>query len=219
MHEHQQHVSQHPNEVVDRYDESFWEDRYRSQPAIWSGRPNHLLVAEIAGLTPGAALDVGCGEGGDAVWLAQQGWTVTAADFSTVALERGAARAKELGVEDRVGWVHADLTTWQPPQTYDLINCQYLHLLVAEQEELLLRLAEKVAAGGTLLYVSHDVDEHVAKEQPHRAARFLPAARLAEALDSTRWEIMEAGLRKRPDAAKAPAGHSHDSLLRARRRP
>src|SRR3954452_13968998 len=111
------------------YDEPFWEERYRYQSAIWSGRPNWVLVAEIADASPGTALDVGCGEGGDAIWLAQQGWTVTAVDFATVALESGATRAATLGLGDRIRWLHADLNQWQPEEMYDLVSCQYLHLL------------------------------------------------------------------------------------------
>ena len=93
-------------------DEAFWDGRYRSVGSVWSGRPNPHLVAEVAGLVPGTALDVGCGEGADAVWLATRGWRVTAVDISTVALERGTARAVEAGggVAQRIDWRHADLT-------------------------------------------------------------------------------------------------------------
>lgn len=112
MHDHD--AASHQDTNPDRYDQPFWEERYRSQPAIWSGRPNTVLVAEIADVPAGTALDVGCGEGGDAIWLAQQGWTVTAVDFSTVALERGQARATSLDLGDRIRWVHADLNHWRP---------------------------------------------------------------------------------------------------------
>jgi SAM-dependent methyltransferase len=219
MHDHREHAgSQQAQNDEDRYDEEFWEDRYRSKSAIWSGRPNDVLVAEVSGLSPGTALDVGAGEGGDAIWLAQQGWTVTAVDFSTVALERGKLRAQDLGIDDRIHWVHADLTQWRPAQTYDLVSCQYLHLLGTEQQDLIPRLAGAVAVGGTLLYVSHDVDEQILQEHPHHAARFEPAERVADLLDPARWEVIAAGQRHRADAGEHPAGHVHDSVLRAVRR-
>jgi SAM-dependent methyltransferase len=212
---HDHDTSTHQDNGPGPYDEPFWEERYRSQPAIWSGRPNWVLVAEIADAAPGTALDVGCGEGGDAIWLAQQGWTVTAVDFSTVALERGAARAASLGLGDRIRWVHADLNEWQPEQTYDLVSCQYLHLLGAEQEALLTRLIAAVAPGGTLLYVSHAFEDHVAAEHPHLVGRFLPAERLAGMLRPEQWDVLAAGTRGRPDAGEHPAGHVGDSVLRA----
>lgn len=214
MHEH----TEQPHQPDQRYDEPFWEERYRSQPTIWSGRPNTVLVAEATDLSAGSALDVGCGEGGDAIWLAQQGWTVTAVDFATVALDRGARRAKELGIDDQIRWVHADLTRWRPAAAYDLISCQYLHLLGAEQQELLPRLAAAVAPGGTLLYVSHAFEDQVAQDHPHLVDRFLPVARLAGLLDPAQWDILVAGARPRPDAGEHPAGHVNDSVMLARRR-
>ncbi|HVA24135.1 MAG TPA: class I SAM-dependent methyltransferase, partial [Chloroflexota bacterium] len=108
-----------------------WDERYRSQGQLWSGRPNPHLVSEAADLTPGTALDAGSGEGADAIWLAEHGWQVTAVDFSTVALERGAARARELGdeVARRITWQHADLTDWGPPvASYDLVSAQFMQL-------------------------------------------------------------------------------------------
>jgi SAM-dependent methyltransferase len=219
-HDRPDHASnQHNHQDEDRYDEEFWEDRYRSQDAIWSGRPNHVLVAEVGDIVPGTALDVGCGEGGDAIWLAQQGWKVTAVDFSTVALERGSARAKELGLDGQIQWVHGDLLQWRPGVTYDLVNCQYLHLLRTEQEDdLLPMLAGAVAPGGTLLYVSHFFEGQIAEERPHLMKRFLSTEGIARLLDVDQWEISTASKRGRPDAGEHPAGHAHDSVLRAHRR-
>jgi SAM-dependent methyltransferase len=213
-HDHSEH-DQQTSQADYRYDENFWEERYNSQPAIWSGRPNWVLVAEMAQAAPGTALDVGCGEGGDAIWLAQQGWTVTAVDFSTVALDRGAARAAELDLGDRIRWVHADLNQWRPAETYDLVSCQYLHLLGDEQESLMTRLIPAVAPGGTFLYVSHAFEDHVAREHPHLVGRFVSAQRLAELLDQTQWAVLAAGTRPRPDAGEHPAGHVGDSVMKA----
>lgn len=82
----------------------FWDDFYAEKDTVWSGKPNALLVRQVADLPPGTVLDLGCGEGGDAIWLAQRGWRVTAVDVSDVALRRGAAHAKEAGVADAIDW-------------------------------------------------------------------------------------------------------------------
>ena len=94
----------------------FWDERYRSSTALWSGQPNPQLVAEAAGLAPGRALAAGCGEGADAIWLAERGWAVTAVDISTVALARAATRAAEVsaGVAQHITWLHAVSTTGRP---------------------------------------------------------------------------------------------------------
>ena len=89
-----------------------WEERYSSEEKVWSGRPNPQLVTEVSGLTPGTALDVGCGEGGDVIWLAQQGWQVTGADFSANGLARAARHAEEAGVADRTDWWQVDARTF-----------------------------------------------------------------------------------------------------------
>src|SRR5438876_11960685 len=96
--------------------QEFWDDRYGSADQIWSGNPNPHLVEQIADLAPGIALDVGSGEGADAIWLAARGWQVTAIDVSTVALGRAARRAAEAGTEvaDRLIWRHADILFWDP---------------------------------------------------------------------------------------------------------
>jgi thioredoxin reductase len=104
-----------------------WEEQYRSHPTLWSGEPNPPLVEEAADLAPGTALDVGCGEGADAVWLAGRGWRVTGVDLSPTALERAARHAAEAGVE--VDWQQADLTAWTPEEkAYDLVTSHFLHL-------------------------------------------------------------------------------------------
>ncbi|HEX3650002.1 MAG TPA: class I SAM-dependent methyltransferase, partial [Pseudonocardiaceae bacterium] len=94
--------------------EQFWEGFYQERDAIWSGRPNPLLVREIGSLQPGSVLDLGCGEGADAVWLARQGWRVTAVDISATALERAAGHADAAGVGDRIEWVRHDLSRSVP---------------------------------------------------------------------------------------------------------
>ncbi|MGW3955611.1 class I SAM-dependent methyltransferase [Streptomyces sp. NPDC004752] len=136
--------------------EEFWETRYRRNDRVWSGRPNPLLVREAAGLRPGAALDLGCGEGADAVWLALRGWRVTGADISATALDRAAAHAAEAGVTDRTAWEHHELGPSFPRGRFDLVSAQYLQSPVAlDQREVLCRAADAIAVGGTLLVVLH----------------------------------------------------------------
>src|SRR3981081_675531 len=104
-----------------------WDERYRGAELLWTERPNQLLVEEVGGLRPGRALDLGAGEGRNAVWLAEQGWQVTAVDFSRVALDRAAAVAERSGV--RVEPVLADLTEYRPPAgAFELVVILYVHL-------------------------------------------------------------------------------------------
>ena len=138
--------------------EEFWETFYRDRDQVWTGKANELLVREVAHLNPGTALDLGCGEGGDALWLAEQGWQVTAVDVAAVALARGAARATALGVAARIDWQRHDLARSFPTGVFDLVSAQFLHSSVAgegEREGILARAAEAVARGGVLLVVGH----------------------------------------------------------------
>ena len=131
----------------------YWENRYRQNGRSWSGNANAALVREIAGVAPGTALDLGCGEGGDALWLAQNGWAVTAVDIAPTALAIGAAAQSP---EDDITWVAADLAEWHPPIAYDLVSACFLHSTVAlPREAILRRAAEAVAPGGVLLIVGH----------------------------------------------------------------
>lgn len=137
-----------------------WDGRYSEHDrAMWSGRPNGRLVAEVAGLAAGRALDVGGGEGADAIWLARQGWTVTAIDISDVALRRAREAARQAGVA--VGWVVGDaLRTPLPAGSFDLLSLQYPALPKVAGEAAVRRLLATVRPGGTLLAVYHDLDDH-----------------------------------------------------------
>lgn len=135
-----------------------WDDMYRSRPRVWSGRPNPQLVAEAASLTPGTALDLGCGEGADALWLAGRGWTVTAVDVSAVALERAAGHAAESEAGHRVTWLQRDLETWRPDATFDLVSAQFLHSTEMPWQRSHRIAADAVRPGGTLLVVGHHPD-------------------------------------------------------------
>ena len=207
---------------VSMFDEDFWDQRYRSQTAVWSGRPNPHLVAEAAELPPGAALDVGCGEGADAVWLAERGWQVTAADISTTALQRGAAQAEALDadVARRILWQHADLTRWAPRENhFDLVSAQYMHLPPDLRKPLFAGLATAVGPGGTLLIVGHHPsDLQTTMPRPPLPELFYSAEELADSLDADHWEVLVA--EARPRSASDPTGQEvtiHDAVLRARR--
>jgi SAM-dependent methyltransferase len=202
------------------FGQAAWETRYRSHAsAIWSGEPNPVLVAETADLNPGRALDAGCGEGADALWLAGRGWQVQGVDISTVALARAAAEAARRGLD--VSWVHADLLKDPPAQNaFDLVTAHFMHLPTAERESLYSRLAAAVAPGGTLLLVGHHAsDLHTTMGRPALHDMFFTADQLAANLESERWDILVA--EARPRRVTDPQGQQitiHDSVLRARKR-
>jgi SAM-dependent methyltransferase len=202
-------------------DRESYDAMYRSAEAVWSGRPNRQLVAEAAALPPGSALDAGCGEGADALWLADRGWRVTAVDFSTVALDRGAARARERGLDDRIEWVHADLDVWIPPQrSFDLVTAHYLHSRGADRTALFERLAAAVAPGGTLVVVGHLLsgDAGHGSHPAHEPDLLYTAEDVAAVLDPEEWRDVVAETRDRdPEAAARTANPAPDTVLRARR--
>jgi SAM-dependent methyltransferase len=134
-----------------------WDKRYSGPGRVWSGRPNAQLVAEASGLTPGSALDLGCGEGGDVIWLALHGWTVTGADFSASGLARAAEHAAEAGVAERTTWWQTDARTFTAGgQAYDLVTSHFLHPPDGLMLEVTSRLSTAVAPGGHLLIVGHE---------------------------------------------------------------
>jgi SAM-dependent methyltransferase len=207
----------------DQFGEAFWDERYRSHSSLWSGNPNGHLISEASQLSPGAALDVGCGEGADAIWLAQRGWQVTAVDLSTVAIQRGAAHAQQAGGEiaGRIDWRHADLTVWDPGVArYDLVSAQYMHLPAGPREALFRRLAASVAPGGTLLIVGHHPsDLQTTMPRPAMPERFYTGDDIAAFLDPGEWDVITNTAAQR--SATDPEGRTvtiHDTVLRARRR-
>lgn len=136
--------------------EQFWERHYRGRERVWSGRANPVLVDVVGQLPTGTALDLGCGEGGDAIWLAQRGWRVTAVDVSAIAVSRAAENAASAGVADRVDVQQHDLARSLPAGTFDLVSAQYLQSPVAFPREQVLQAAARAAApGGLLLVVDH----------------------------------------------------------------
>jgi SAM-dependent methyltransferase len=206
------------------FTQKFWDERYSGSESVWSGRPNLRLVEQVSALAPGSALDVGCGEGADAIWLAERGWTVTGVDVSPVGLNRAAEHAARAGdaIAARIQWRPADLFADDPEPfgAYELVNSQYLHLPPEVRERGLARLAGSVAPGGSLLMVSHHPsDLEIPGLRPNVPELFYTASELAAGLDPARWEIVVAAAPER--SVNGPDRHPvviHDAVIHARRR-
>ena len=202
-----------------QYTQEFWDERYGSTDRVWSGRPNAALVAEATDLPPGTALDVGCGEGADAIWLAGRGWRVTATDVSDVALRRGAAHDPARLID----WQRVDLRDWEPDGPgYDLVSAQFvLHFpaeLHPERDRLFARLAAAVAPGGQLVVVGHSVlDMGTTIPRPPDTSLFFTADDLAAQLDPAVWTVCTADIRPRPWTHDGREVLLHDAVLRAQR--
>ncbi|NLB47314.1 MAG: class I SAM-dependent methyltransferase [Microbacteriaceae bacterium] len=200
-----------------------WESRYADSDRVWTGKVNGVL-ADIAGaLAPGNALDLGCGEGGDAVWLAQQGWHATGVDLSPTAVERGRRAAQSAGIPaSALNLIAADLATWEPSQTYDLVTCSYLHSwpISFPRDEILRRATDYVAPGGHLIVTSHAEAPPWANAAHHTDHEFpTPESELnALELEPHKWEIITSELRTRetvgPDGKTAVL---RDVVIHARR--
>ncbi|MDA8368723.1 MAG: class I SAM-dependent methyltransferase [Nocardiopsaceae bacterium] len=136
-------------------DQDMWDERYRSSPLVWGAAPNRFVVEQTTDLPPGRALDVAAGEGRNAVWLAEQGWRVTATEFSPVAVERGRRIAAERGVD--IDWVVADVREHVPEDGgYDLVLLAYLHLPHDEWARALGHAVHAMAPGARLVSIGHD---------------------------------------------------------------
>jgi len=190
----------------------FWEGRYDEAGGgpIWSGKVNRTLAEVVSGLQPGTALDLGCGEGGDAIWLAGQGWDVTGIDISATAIRRAAEAARNADVDaDRIRFIADDLATWQGDGSYDLVTASFLHSPVDFPRAQVLRCAAGlVAPGGHLFILSHadfpptasDHDRHSWEEHAdHEDHRFLSPSEEIEALelDPDAWTVRLAETRER----------------------
>lgn len=223
------HAHEHPDDAprgdahAVRFDREFWEERYRTAPRIWSGRPNPQLVDEVADLPPGAAADIACGEGGDALWLAARGWTVTAVDLAQAALDRVASAASAAGPEiaARVHTVRAGIEGWDPgAEQFDLVTSHFLHLPPAARAAAFARMAGSVAPGGTLLVVTHHASDLATTiGRPDLPELFFEPEDVVAVLDPGGWEVLVAEARPRP--AVDPDGREvtiRDTVVRARRR-
>src|SRR5688572_20736909 len=190
---------------MSEYDRDFWEQAWSQALREHGDRvaqrpPNAHLTAEIGDVRPGRALDAGCGHGADTLWLAAQGWQVTAVDFSAAALAHGRAMAEAAGAElaERIDWIEGDLATWPvEPERYDLIVCLYVHV-AGSVEQMVKRMARGIAPGGTLFLVGHrpiDPSTGAPTAAAHQVQISVEEARAA--LDAERWELLVAEERPR----------------------
>jgi SAM-dependent methyltransferase len=196
------------------FDVTFWDERYRSQNTVWGVAPNRWVEQQLSDLHPGRAIDLACGEGRNAIWLASRGWSVTAVDFSAVAIEKGRAAATRLGVY--IDWQVADVRDFAPPSSVDLALICYLQVPPAERRTVVRAAAAALAPGGTLLVVAHD-SRNLSEGTggPQDPSVLYTAADLLADLSDTDVHIEIAVEVQRPvEGAPRPA---LDALLRASR--
>lgn len=202
-----------------------WDTRYAASELVWGAAANRWVVAEVADLPAGRALDLAAGEGRNSIWLAQRGWRVTAVDFASVAVERGRKlAATEPRAADRLSWVVADLRGYAPPPAaFDLVLIVYLHLPADQRRAVLRHAANGLAPGGTLLMVGHDttnLTEGVGGPQD-AGVLFTPDDVLADLADAGLETVSARRVRRRvprpddPDRADGP--EAIDALVRLRR--
>ena len=219
------------------FDRDYWEQHWLDGRSGGAGSmrgnpPNPHLLGETGDLVPGTALDAGCGAGAEAIWLASQGWQVTAVDISREALAHAAERASGSGFSEHVRWIEADLGVWTPSTSFDLVATHYAHPAMP-QLDFYDRIASWVAPGGTLLIVGHlqtheghadghdegHTDGHDGHEHVPPAEASATAAAVTSRLDDTSWEIVTAEERQR--SLSGPGGREtplHDVVVRATRR-
>jgi SAM-dependent methyltransferase len=215
-------MTEHAHGAGQAFGADFWDERYRSAQRVWSGNPNPQLVAEVADRPPGRALDVGCGEGADAIWLARRGWTVVAADISGVALERAAQHARDTdpAAAARIEWRRADLLAQPPePGRFDLVSAQFLQLPAEPRTRLFAALAAAVRDGGMLLVVGHHPSDLATDvPRPPMPELLYTPDEIAGLLDGS-WAINVCEARPRPASTRDGADATvHDSVLVATRR-
>ena len=203
--------------------EAAWDDRYRSRDMLWSDEPNPTLVTEVSPLEPGSALEVGCGEGADAIWLARRVWRVTGLDISRVALARAASAQERYRREIAapIVWRHADLLAWTPGETrFDLVTAHFVQFRRDDRVRFFAKLAASVALGGTLLIVGHDPSDLTTNvRRPPDPAVLYSAADIASALESSVWnfDVCEPRPRSAVDRDDRDAT-VNDAIVRATRR-
>lgn len=197
-------------------DAAGWDERYAAAELVWSAGPNQFVESELAGLAPGRAVDLAAGEGRNAIWLARQGWSVAAVDFSRVALDKGRAVAGDLPVE----WTCADATTWAG-EGFDLAVVAYLQLPEPQRGQAMRVAFDALVPGGTLLVVAHDSSNLLEGTGGPQDPQVLYTAQdvLAD-LGERSFEVVRAECVEREVAAAdghGPAGRARDALVRVRR--
>lgn len=196
------------------FDATFWDERYRASESVWGAAPNRWVEQEVADLPPGTALDLACGEGRNAVWLAARGWDVLAVDFSDVGLAKGTELERRVSGDSRISWIRADATDYLPPEPADLALVCYLQLAASQRRAAMRNAARSLAPGGTLLVVGHDSRNRTeGTGGPQDPDVLFTAAEVADDVDGLGLTIEKAGEVLRPvDGADRPA---IDALLRA----
>lgn len=190
-------------------DRGNWDERYRQTERLWSVEPNVFVADRLGHAEPGVGVDVASGEGRNAIWLASKGWRMTAVDFSEVAVERGRAGSND------VEFVVADVLTWEPSESYDLVLIAYLHVPQEQMRDVVLRAASWLKPGGELFLIGHDesnIEEgHGGPQVPEILTRVESIVEWLAALD-----IVEAQVVKRPVDTEEGQVFARDSLIRAR---
>lgn len=219
------------------FDKDYWQAHWAQRLVHGEGEPvppHPYLERELAGLEPGTALDAGCGEGAEAIWLSARGWQVTGVDISGAALARAAEHEERSVGQRRIEWVEADLTAWRPERRFDLVASHYAHAAIP-QLDLYDRLSDWVAPGGTLLVVGHrhahgdqahgdqahgdqghDRESHEGQPPPEAE---VSAAAITARLDAGTWEVVTVEELVRSVGAHAGLPvELHDVVVRATRR-
>ena len=200
-------------------DREAWNQRYADAELVWSAEANRFVVQEVSDLPPGRALDLGAGEGRNAIWLAERGWRVTAVDFSDIGLQKARRLAEARGVE--IDWTEADLRSYSPaPNAFDLVVLLYIHLPAEERRALVGRAADAVAVGGTLLVVGHDRSNlgegYGGPQDP--AILFSPDDITDDLAGIKNLRLVRADRVMRPVMTDDGERHAIDALVRAERR-
>lgn len=199
-----------------------WEEHYGACDRVWSGRVNVRLAEQVESMRPGRALDLGCGEGADALWLAEHGWDVTAVDISQTALERAAADATARELAHRISFQRHDLSESFPVGAFDLVSAQFLHSVVAlDRAQLLRRGADAVASGGTLMIVDHGAPPPWGSKMDDHHHEFPSGDEVAASLNliESQWDRVKIAATERE--ALGPAGQRAvvtDNVMVLRRR-
>lgn len=211
------HEEMTDEQVRAMFEQPSWEERYGTPDRVWSGNPNPQLVTEVQDLSPGAALDIGCGEGADVMWLAERGWTVTGLDFSQSGLDKATAVARDAGLADLTRFEQGDIRTWRPAESYDLISSQFMHLLDGGMRDLLPHLADALNPGGLLLVVGHHPDDlhtglrHATQPREGPGVMFTPED-LVLAIDADRFDVV-GEVRAREQMKDGTPVTVHDSVV------
>lgn len=173
--------------------QEFWDNQFNKGNGHWSGNANVQLVQALKDLSPGTALDLGCGEGSDAVWLAQQGWQVTTADVSKIALDLTKGLAQKHGVEDKINFQQHDFEVSIPAGSYDIVSAQFLQSPLAfDRQKVLQKAATAVAVGGRLIIVEH---AEIPSWSDHKDFVFPAAQETYDSLelDAAKWQVQTIG--------------------------